>query len=373
MRIKSPIVILFMSILNIVFSHASELVNLSVNRMAVPKGIVRTGQFSWQIESEEHGVYQLAYHIKVASTLGGLEGGPTLMWDSERRESADMTQIFYQGRRFPYESNVYWQLEVWLSNGEHLQSPIQKIETGRKGNDWNTIPLGKAEEKRDYFYYLRWLNSLQMRQADSGELYQPVPNDTSAIPTESVAAVLYSIYKDEGDIKALYDYYPMVNRWMMHRCEKDSTVSMQLVSMMTEMAQRQNLQADVLGYSRLRVDSTAYEPYWLYTDEPAWCEGAIRQTSSSIAYNRVELTIPSLSGKTQSIAHQCPYGTIVSKWSREEGGNLSWELQIPVGVQARLIYPKGYTDDEGQQSQDLGSGCWMLRLLPYVGKVKNEK
>ena len=88
-----------MGILNVAFSHASELVNLRVNRMTEPKGIVRTGQFSWQIESEDHGVYQLAYHIKVASTPGGLEGGPTLMWDSERRESADMTQVFYREYR----------------------------------------------------------------------------------------------------------------------------------------------------------------------------------------------------------------------------------------------------------------------------------
>lgn len=369
---KSSIVILFMGILNVAFSHASKLVNLRVNRMTDPKGIVRTGQFSWQIESEDHGVYQLAYHIKVASTPGGLEGGPTLMWDSERRESADMTQVFYQGRRFPYESTVYWQLEVWLSNNEHLQSPIQKIETGRKGSEWNEAPLTKGNEKRDYFYYLRWLNALQMKQADSGELYLPIPNDTTAIPVDSVAAVLYSLYKEEGDVKAIYDYYPMVNRWMMHRCEKDSTVSLQLVSMMTEMAQRQNLQADVTGYSRLKVDSTVYKPYWLYADEPAWCGGAIRQTTSSIAYRRVELTIPSLYDKTQSIAHQCPYGTIASAWSREEDGNLSWEIQIPVGVQARLIYPNGYTDDEGLQSRELDSGCWMLRLSPLSYNKENN-
>ena len=362
--------LLFIFFLLFTFSflcHASELTNLRVNRMTNPKGIVRKGQFSWQIISEENDIRQLAYHIKVASTEEGLQGGPTLMWDSERRESSDMIQIFYQGRRFPYESTVYWQLEVWLSNDEHLKSPVQIIKTGSKGSEWNGTPVTKNEEKHDYFYYLRWLHTLQMNQADSGELFLPVPNDTSSISVDRVAAILYSLYKEEGDVKALYDYYNMVNRWMMFRCQKDSTVSSQLISMMTEMAQCQNLQSDVLAYSRLRSDTTAYAPFWLYTDEPEWCRGAITQTASGIAYNRVDMTIPSHTEISRdSITHECPYGSIRSEWIKEEGGAISWEIQIPVGVQARLLYPKGYADEDNQHSQVIGSGCWIVRLLPMV-------
>ena len=140
------------ALLNIAVNHASELQNLMVNRMLVPQGIVRTGEFSWQIASEDHNVHQMAWHIKVASTEEGLQGGPTLMWDSERRESSDMLQVYYQGRRFPYDSTVYWQLEVWLSNDEHLLSPVQKIETGRKGTIWNNTPVTKTDVKHEYFY-----------------------------------------------------------------------------------------------------------------------------------------------------------------------------------------------------------------------------
>ncbi|MBQ9525661.1 MAG: hypothetical protein IJR69_11170 [Bacteroidaceae bacterium] len=364
---KSFLQILAVCLLNITFSNASELTNLKVNRMQNPIGIVRTGQFSWQIESEENDVRQLAYHIKVASTPEGLQGGPTMMWDSERRESADMVQVFYQGRRFPYESTIYWQLEVWLSNDEHLQSPVLEIQTGRKGTEWNANSVTKADTQHDYFYYLRWLHSLQMKQADSGELFLPVPDDTLAIPVDRVAGVLYSLYKDEGDVKALYDYYYMVKRWMSFQCQKDSTISSQLITIMNEMAQRINLQADVFELQRLHGDSTLYEPYWLYADEPAWCGGAIRQTTSSIAYNRVEITIPSLQESDKgAAAHECPYGFIHSKWSKEEEGNISWEIQLPVGVQAHVIYPKGYADDEGGRSVALGSGSWMLRLIPDV-------
>lgn len=364
---KSLLRILFVCMLGIATCHASELKNLRVNRMLEPKGIVRMGQFSWQIESEENDIRQLAYRIKVASTSEGLQGGPALMWDSERRESTDMIQIFYQGRRFSYQSTVYWQLEVWLSNDEYLKSPIQRIQTGQKGSEWNGDPVSKNDVRHDYFYYLRWLHSLQMNQTDNGELLLPVPDDSLAIPLDRTAAVLYSLYKEEGDLKSLYDYYNMVKRWTMFQCRIDSTLSSQMINMMTEMAQKLNLQADVLEYRRLHSDSTTYEPYWLYTEEPEWCGGVIRQTPSSIAYNRVDITIPSpIVNYQESFSHECPYGTICSEWSKDENGIISWEIQLPVGVQARVLYPKGYADNEGGHSAIVGSGGWIFRLLPEV-------
>ena len=345
---------------------ASDLVNLRVNRMLAPEGIVRTGQFSWQISSEANDIRQQAYRIKVASTSEGLKGGPNLMWDSGKLESEDMVQVFYQGRRFPYESTVYWQLEVWLSNEEHLLSPIQKIKTGSKNSMWNELSITN-KEKHDYQYYLRWLNTLQINQSDYGDLFLPVSDDTLAIPVDRAVAVLYSLYKDEGDVKAVYDYYNMVSRWLRNRCEKDSTVSSQLLDMMTEMAQCISMQADVRVYSNLRRDSSTYEPFWLYDDEPAWCAGAITQTPSSIAYNRVEITIPTIEGRYKdSVSHECPYGTIHSEWSRDDNKIISWEVQIPVGVQAKLIYPRGYADNEGGRSQIIGSGNWVIQLLPEV-------
>lgn len=369
MLMNRLMLIVMTAILDIAVIEASELRNLRVNRMQVPRDIVRMGQFSWQIETEDHDVYQLAYHIRVASSEEGLQGGPTLMWDSERRESPDMVQVPYQGRRFPYESTVYWQLEVWLSNNEHLQSPVQQIQTGRKGTMWNCDPVTKDDVLHDYFYYLRWLHTLMIHQAENGELYPPVLDDTLAIPVNQAAAVLYSLYKEEGDIKVLYDYYNMVRNWMMFCYRKNSTLSSQLISMMTEIAQKQNLHADVLEFSRLKGDSTVYQPFWLYTDEPAWCGGAIRQSASSIAYSRVDITIPSLSDKDKdSVSHHCPYGNISSTWRKEDGGIITWEIQIPVGVRARVLYPKDYADNEGLRSNILGSGNWMLRLLPLCYK-----
>ena len=154
MLMKRLLFIILALVSGIAVTQASELRNLRVNRMSHPQGIVRTGQFSWQIVSEENDVYQVAWYIKVASTREGLQGGPTMMWDSERREGADMVQVYYQGRRFPYDSTVYWQLEVWLSNNEHLQSPVQEFHTGSKGTVWNSTPLTADEPRQDYFRYL---------------------------------------------------------------------------------------------------------------------------------------------------------------------------------------------------------------------------
>lgn len=366
------LLIILSMMLDIAFVQASELRNLRVNRMEDPHDIVRTGQFSWQIASEENDVRQTAWYIRVASTREGLQGGPAMMWDSERRESEDMVQVYYQGRRFPYDSTIYWQLEVWLSNGEHLQSPVQEIHTGSKGTVWNSTPVSGKEARHDYFYYRRWLHTLMIHQAESGELFQPVPDDTLAIPAERAAAVLYSLYKEEGDVKALYDYYNMVRQWMNFQCQKDSTVSQELIDMMKEMARQQNLQGDVMAYSRLKGDSTNYDPFWLYTDEPAWCRGAIRQSDSGIAYNRVEIMIPSLDSEPEGhITHECPYGTISSEWSRS-GDELTWDIQIPVGVRAQIRYPEGYVDAEGNTDYYIGSGSWELKL-DNVKKLKEFK
>ena len=362
MLMKRLLFIILALVSGIAVGGASELRNLCVNRMQDPHGLVRTGQFSWQIVSEENDVYQVAWYIKVASTREGLQGGPTMMWDSERREGADMVQVYYQGRRFPYDSTVYWQLEVWLSNNEHLQSPVQEFHTGSKGTVWNSTPLATDEPRQDYFRYLRWLHTLMIHQAESGELFQPEPGDILAIPADRAAAVLYSLYREEGDVKSLYDYYNMVRQWMYFRCQQDSTVSAQLIDMMTEMARQQNLQGDVIAYSRIKVDSTAYEPFWLYTDEPAWCGGAIRQSASGIAYNRVEIMIPSLDSEPEGhITHECPYGTISSEWSKS-GDELTWNIQIPVGVRAQIRYPEGYVDAEGNTDYYIGSGSWELKL-----------
>ena len=122
-----------LAMLMIVQSAAgSDLTGFRVSRMTEPAGIVRTAQFSWQTVSKKPNVMQTAYRMRVAASKSDLKSGRNLLWDSERTPSDESVMVPYQGRRLPYESRIYWQVEVWLNTGEHLTSPVQSFLTGLK-------------------------------------------------------------------------------------------------------------------------------------------------------------------------------------------------------------------------------------------------
>ena len=112
----------------------SDLTGFRASRMTEPAGITRTTQFSWQTVSKKPNVKQTAYRLRVATSKADLKAGrgQGLLWDSERTNSDASVAVPYQGRRLPYQSTVYWQVEVWLSTGEHLVSPVQSFVTGLK-------------------------------------------------------------------------------------------------------------------------------------------------------------------------------------------------------------------------------------------------
>lgn len=128
---------------------ASKLKNLRVNRMTEATGIMRTAQFSWQIESKKHDVEQTAYRICVATSRRGIyQESNDRLWDSEQVESAENIQVPYQGRKLPAQKDIYWQVTVWLNNGECIKSPIEKFITGINFADWQAewIGLGKTAD-----------------------------------------------------------------------------------------------------------------------------------------------------------------------------------------------------------------------------------
>ena len=124
---------------------SSELTGFRVCRMTEPAGIVRTAQFSWQTSSNKPNVMQMAYHLRVAASKEDLKAGRNLLWDSGRTNSDESINVPYQGRRLPYQSRVYWQVETWLNTGEHLTSPVQSFLTGLKQFQKEAQWIGKDE------------------------------------------------------------------------------------------------------------------------------------------------------------------------------------------------------------------------------------
>ena len=161
-RFSLPIVALFMIIQGV---FGSDLTGFSVCRMKEPTGIVRTAQFSWQTESNKTNVWQSAYRICVATSEADLKAERNLLWDSGKTNSDESVAVPYQGRRLPYASKVFWQVEVWLSTGEHLRSPVQSFLTGLKQfqpeaqwigkDDADKIVVGEGDSRDLPARYLR--------------------------------------------------------------------------------------------------------------------------------------------------------------------------------------------------------------------------
>ncbi len=134
--------ILIVSWLSITPLLAANITRLRVNRQSRPTGIQRTACFSWQVESSKQDVRQVAYAITVATTRAGLNGGREQLWNSGRVESSETLQVPYQGRKLPYGADILWQVEVWLSSGEHVTSPVQHFLTGMKMDRWEARWIG---------------------------------------------------------------------------------------------------------------------------------------------------------------------------------------------------------------------------------------
>lgn len=128
---------------------AARLKAFRVNRMAEATGVMRTAQFSWQIESEKQDVKQTAYRITVATTREGLTREcREQLWDSERVEGSETLQVPYHGRRLPRQKDIYWQVTVWLSTGECIKSPVQKFMTGLNLADWQGEWIGVDDQEK---------------------------------------------------------------------------------------------------------------------------------------------------------------------------------------------------------------------------------
>lgn len=125
--------------------YGSDLTGYRVCRMTEPTGILRTAQFSWQTTSKKLNVQQMSYRILVAASKDDLKAERNLLWDSEQTSSDESINIPYQGRRLPYASRVFWQVEVWLNTGEHLKSPVQSFLTGLQQFDSKAQWIGKDD------------------------------------------------------------------------------------------------------------------------------------------------------------------------------------------------------------------------------------
>jgi alpha-L-rhamnosidase len=99
-------------------SEQISIIHLRCEYLAAPLGLDECKpRLSWAIVSRRRGARQIAFHLRVASTLARLTAGEADLWDSGRVESSQTTHVVYAGRSLRSRDVCHWQVEVWDEAG----------------------------------------------------------------------------------------------------------------------------------------------------------------------------------------------------------------------------------------------------------------
>jgi alpha-L-rhamnosidase len=99
--------------------------NLRCEYLRDPLGIdVRQPRLAWVLEHSERAQKQSAYQVLVATRPELLEQDKGDQWDSGKVESADSTQVVFNGKPLESEHTYYWKVRYWDKDGN--PSPYSK-------------------------------------------------------------------------------------------------------------------------------------------------------------------------------------------------------------------------------------------------------
>lgn len=135
-----------------------KVVNLTCEYMQNPLGIdVRNPLLSWQLQSDERGVFQSAYEIWVATDSLQLETGKGLVWKSGKVKSTENVNLAYAGKGLRPFTRYYWKVRAYDRAGDvSAWSETAWWETAMLAdNDWKAEWISdgsKAPEKEVDFY-----------------------------------------------------------------------------------------------------------------------------------------------------------------------------------------------------------------------------
>jgi alpha-L-rhamnosidase len=102
-------------------------------------------RLSWRIESEERGVLQSAYQIRVASDAEKLASGQADLWDSGKVQSSQTLHVEYAGKPLTSRQIGYWDVQVWDAQDQHSKRSKPAM--------WSMGLLGDSDWKASYISY----------------------------------------------------------------------------------------------------------------------------------------------------------------------------------------------------------------------------
>ena len=91
-----------------------DVTNLACEYLTNPSGIdAKNPQLSWQLQSDQRGQKQNAYHILVASSQEKLAKDDGDLWDSGKTESDQSRNVEYNGQALLSRTECFWKVMVW--------------------------------------------------------------------------------------------------------------------------------------------------------------------------------------------------------------------------------------------------------------------
>ncbi len=91
-----------------------EVVNLRTEYKVNPVGIdINKPRLSWEIVSNQRGIMQSAYHIRVAEKEKDLKNGQNLLWDTGIIKSDKSNQLKFNGPPLSSGQRLYWSVRIW--------------------------------------------------------------------------------------------------------------------------------------------------------------------------------------------------------------------------------------------------------------------
>jgi alpha-L-rhamnosidase len=120
--------------------------NLTSEYRTNPLGIdVLAPRLAWQLQSDQRGARQSAYHLLAASTPALLAAGKADYWDSGKVASDQSIQLPYGGKPMTSRQRVYWQVTVWDEQDNPTTSEPAWFEMGLlRRAEWKAKWIGAS-------------------------------------------------------------------------------------------------------------------------------------------------------------------------------------------------------------------------------------
>ena len=144
MKYRSPFLAAVLALTLAMPAHALTVNNLRVQSLRNPSPIdTQTPNFSWQLQSDERGVWQTSYRIVITSD----PEGDDIVWDSGIVERETSVNVPATGASLLPAQRYYWTVAVRDNKGHEAQSTETAwFDTGLLADGWSGAMWIKASD-----------------------------------------------------------------------------------------------------------------------------------------------------------------------------------------------------------------------------------